>query len=79
MAGIFKFKKYSTKTESWKTQSLIGEALNGKLIEQVTNLFCPQEVIDVIDQRTEELYRMGFEDAVKQIRDGLIVIEYEGD
>ena len=77
--NMFKFKKYDVKHECWKTQNLIGEALNGYLKMQVTPVFCPPEVMKVIDQRTEEIYKMGFENAISQIRDGLMVIEYKGD
>jgi hypothetical protein len=74
---MFKFKKRELKSESWKTQNLIGEALNGYLKIQVTPVFCPKEAMKVIDDRTEEIYKMGFENAIQQIRMGLLVIEYE--
>ena len=72
-----KFKKMDLKGECWKTQSMIGEALNGLLIDQVTPVFCPKKAMEVIDKRVEEIYTMGFENAIHQIRDSLMVIEYQ--
>ena len=74
---MLKFRKFDVKHECWKTHSLVGEALNGYLKEQLTPIFCPPEVMVVIDRRTEEMYQMGFVDAINQIRDSLLLIEYD--
>jgi hypothetical protein len=76
---MFKFKKMDLKTEKWITYNLVGEALNGKLKVQVTDTFCPQEAQDVIDSRIEYIYQLGFENAIEQIRNSLLMIEYKED
>jgi hypothetical protein len=77
MMDFIKFEKKGLKGECWKTHSMIGEALNGYLKEQVTPVFCPKEVMEVIDKRMEEIYTMGFEEAITQIRDSIVVIKYK--
>ena len=74
---MLKFKKMDLKTEKWITYNLVGEALNGKLKVQPTDISCPQEVQDVINSRIEYVYKLGFEGAINQIRDSLLMIEYD--
>ena len=78
MVDMQKFRKSNLQFDKWIAHNQIGEALKGKLIHQVTPTFCPEEVQKVLDAKLEEIYEMGFASAVQQIRDSLLVIEYEG-
>jgi hypothetical protein len=76
---MIRLKKMDLKAEKWIFHNLIGEGLKGKLIEQVTPTFCPKEVQEAIDPRVEYIYNLGFDNALQQIRDSLLVVEYDGD
>ena len=72
-----KFKKMDLQGDIWLTQNLVGEALNGYLKVQITPVFCPPEAMEIIDKRIKQIYKMAFENAITQIRDSLMFIDYE--
>lgn len=63
--------------ENYVAQGMVGTALNGLLKEQITECYCPQPVLEVIQQIVKDNYDQGFNDAMTHMRDYLLFVEVE--
>jgi len=72
-----KIKKKLHIAENYLAHGRVGTALKGLLKDQITDCFCPQELMDALDALVLENYERGFEDALTYMRNEIMFIEVE--